>query len=176
MNELRHQTHRTLCRNHNHRQRGREHARSRRSPFRPRPQTNSSRDLPHQEKSRPPRRYDVTMPHADVCFWHKADIARRTGGRPLSTQSGHLKRRHSFTSVQQFGLRRIRAGEVSSNSKPAGIARLTWRCIKSSYQRSSPSQSNRGVRSENRKMRRVLADSRLEAACERSFPSSLSKA
>jgi len=30
------------------------------------------------------------MPHADVCFWHKADIARRTGGRPLSTQADIL--------------------------------------------------------------------------------------
>src|SRR5512147_2887653 len=48
-------THRALCRNRNRRQRGREHARSRRSPFRPPPHTNSSRDLPHQGKSRPPR-------------------------------------------------------------------------------------------------------------------------
>jgi len=30
------------------------------------------------------------MPHADVCFWHKADIARRTGGRPLSTKADIL--------------------------------------------------------------------------------------
>ena len=72
---LRHQTHRALCRNRNRRLRGREHARSRRSPFRPPPHTNSSRDLPHQGKSRPPRRYDVTMPHADVRLWHLADMA-----------------------------------------------------------------------------------------------------